>query len=304
MKSLQVVGGYRPVLTFLVLVSIVASSCTKDESEHRRRRTGTETTAPPAAPSITLPPVLNPLLRFDISWEQSDALVPRTLSSVSYNPNSIENPGTGPRPVITPDPFNSGNKVLKITVDENNRDGDRIRSELTAWNLNAGMRQQAAYGFRFYIPTAFQTDQRAMNFIQLHSVSPFSRIPAIAFMLKQKQLDVNIAWATSLDNQTHQGDVHKFFDVTNWFGRWVNVVMIVNWYPDSNGYVSLYFDGSLAYTYNGPVGYNGDAQGPYFKWGLHYPGGELPAGSTSTSQTVYYDNIKIGNNVGYAEVQP
>lgn len=304
MKSLRLFSGYRPAFAYVVIVSLVLSSCSKDEAEHRTRRTGTTATAPPAAPSITLPPVLNPLLRFDISWEQSDALVPRTLSTVSYHPNSIENPGSGPRPSITTDPFNSGNKVLKITVDENNRDGNRIRSELTAWNLNTGMRQQASYGFRFYIPTTFKTDQQAMNFIQLHSVSPYSRIPAIAFMLKQNQLDVNIAWATSVDHATHQGDVHRFFDVTSWFGRWVSVVMIVNWYPDDNGYVKLYFDGSLAYTYNGPVGYNGDAQGPYFKWGLHYPGGILPYGSSSTSQTVYYDNIRIGNNVAYTEVQP
>lgn len=307
MKNQRKTLGYKPMLAAIVIASIVATSCSKDDSlDYRTRRTGTTTTPPPTttdpAPAAPTAPAGN--LKFDISWEQSDALSARSSgSTVAYFPNSIENPGTGPKPVIVTDPTNAANKVLNITVNNNSKDGTRIRTEMTAWNLTAGLKQKSAYGFRVYIPADFKTDQNAMNFVQLHDVSPYGRIPAISFMLKAKQLDLNVAWATTPNSSRHQGDIHKFLDVTNWFGRWVNVVMEVNWFQDASGYVKLYFDGSLVYTYNGPVGYAGDAQGPYFKWGLHYPGGILPAGSTTTSQRVLYDNIRIGNGVSYADVK-
>lgn len=301
MKCLELNTDCKFTLMCLVIVAFIASHCSKSNALTEPRRTGTN---PPGSTINNITPP-NPILKFDISWEQFDALIPRfTGDTVAYYPNSVENPGTGPVPVIVTDPTDNKNHVLNVTVNNDNRDGVRIRSELTAWNLTTGMRQKAAYGFRVFIPTNFRTDQHSMNFIQLHSISPYDRIPAIAFMLKQGQLDLNIAWATLPDAARHEDDVHKLFDVTDWYGRWVSVVMLVNWFPDNDGYVKLYFGDVLVYTYEGPVGYNGDTQGPYFKWGLHYPGGELPDGSTTGSQSVLFDNIRIGNNVGYDDVRP
>lgn len=248
----------------------------------------------PYKPIMVTPPPLPVNYLFNLSWEQADALQSKT--GYGYQVNSWENPGTGIKPMIVDDPILPGNKVLKIGVNKNNKDGTRIRSEFTAWNLTGGMSLKSTYSMRILIPSDFKTDQNAMNFIQLHDVSPYGRIPAISFMLKAQKLDLNIAWATTPGSSRHQGDIHKFFDVPDWFGRWVTITMEVNWFQNANGFVKLYFDGAPVYTYTGPVGYAGDAQGPYFKGGLHYPGGILPAGSTDVTQRVYYDNIKIYND--------
>lgn len=245
------------------------------------------------APPVVVPPGSRSNLWKEITFSETNPLNLFT---------SLETFGT--KPSVVNDPTNSSNKVLKVLVTNSSKDGDRIRNELTLWNLTEGLRQHATYGLSVYIPTTFKTDNNVMNFIQFHNAGKPGMIPNISFGLKGKELDLNIAWMVNATASTHS-DLHKFFDVSDWFGKWVNIVMDINWFPDMNGYFKLYKDGVLLYEYKGPMGYNGDAQGAYMKVGLHFPGGVLPAGSTATSQTVYYDNIRIGNkNSTIKDVQP
>ena len=237
---------------------------------------------------------------FNITWEQSNALTPK--SGYGYQPNSIENPVTtgGMKSVIVTDPAGGLNKVVKIGVNTGNKDGSRIRHEMTAWNLTEKLRQKANYSVWIYVPATFKTGQDVMNFLQWHDVSPSTdkqgRIPNLSIGFKGKMLDINIAWQRDPAQVRHEaGDIHQPIDASSWFGRWVFVEIDCYWSPDAAGYFNFYVDKKLLYTYSGPMGYNGDVQGPYFKWGLQYPGGVLPAGSTATSQTLYFGDIIIKN---------
>lgn len=220
---------------------------------------------------------------------------PNNIFEGSSLPNSRETFGNWPPKVV-----NSGGRtgVLQVGVNSTSKDGNRIRNEITQWNLPT-LKAHATYSIDVFIPANFKTDQNSNNFIQFHNAGRSGMIPNVSFMLKGKQLDLNIAWTTRVG--ASHSDVHYFFDVSNWWGRWVTIYMDVNWFPDATGYFKLYFDGNPAVSTdksfngvrNGPMGYIDDTQGPYGKIGIHYPSGVLPAGSTENSQYVLYDNFII-----------
>lgn len=244
-------------------------------------------------PVVVPPPVVNPPSGEVVANLKFDN--PSNIFEGSSLPNSKETFGNWPPKVI-----NGGgrNGVLQVGVNNTSHDGDRIRNELTQWNLPT-QKVHATYSIDVYIPSTFKTDQNSNNFIQFHNAGRSGMIPNVSFMMKGKQLDLNIAWTTKVG--ASHSDVHYFFDVSNWFGRWVTIYMDVNWFPDANGYFKLSFDGKPAVSidnsfkgaYNGPMGYIDDKQGAYFKFGIHYPANVLPAGSTETSQNVLYDNLII-----------
>lgn len=253
-------------------------------------------------------------LQFNLTFSEPDALNARnsTPGVTSWFPNSKENPGTTGKviPTVIADPYNSQNKVLRMGINTKNTDDGRLRNEMTAWNLTDGANQHAVYHFEVFIPNGYIFGTSSNNFIQFHDVSPFGRIPAVSFMLKKmsgiSKLDLNIAWATTPNNPGHQGDIHEYFDVTSWIGKWVKIDLDINWFQNSSGYFKMYLNGSNTpfYSYTGPIAYAGDEQGPYMKWGLHDASGVLPPGSTENSELILYDNIRIATgNVTLADVR-
>lgn len=251
------------------------------------------TTIPPI-PGTTIPPTTVPPnpepepnpenLVADMEFEDSDPFKDFT---------SFET--FGPAPTVVTDPLKPNNKVMKVLINDSSRDGDRLRNEATIWNLNDGMKVRATYGIKVFLHEGFKSDDNSNNFIQFHNAGIPGLIPNISFMLKNKTLDLNLAWQTD-PNKTNWDDLHEYFNVSDWFGRWVEIGMDTNWFQDETGYFKLFLDGVKVYEYNGPMGYAGDTMGPYMKVGLHYPAGTLPAGSTQSSQYVLYDNVKVGNN--------
>lgn len=201
----------------------------------------------------------------------------------------------GPPPTVVTDPLHPNNKVMKVLINDSSADGDRLRNEATIWNLNSGMKVRATYGVKVFLHDGFKSDDNSNNFIQFHNAGIPGMIPNISFALKNKVIDLNIAWQED-PGKTNWNDLHEYLEVSDWFGRWVEIGMDTNWFQDETGYFKLYLDGVKIYEYNGPMGYAGDTMGPYIKVGLHYPAGKLPAGSTQSSQYVLYDNVKVGND--------
>lgn len=181
--------------------------------------------------------------------------------------------------------------VLRVMINSKNKDGDRLRNELTLWPF-AKNGMKGTIEIDVFIPKGFAVDNGSNNFIQFHNAGKAGMIPNVSFMLKANyQLDLNLAWA--LPGATTHTDLHKWFDLSAWPGTWRKIKMEINWVQSSAGYFKLYFDGAWVYTYNGPMGYAFDTQGAYLKWGIHYPAGVLPAGATETSQWVQYDNLIV-----------
>lgn len=217
---------------------------------------------------------------------------PSNIFEGSSLPNSKETFGNWP-PKVVDAAGRTG--VLQIGVNNTSHDGNRIRNELTQWPW-ATLNTHGTVSVDVYFPTGFKTDNNSNNFIQIHNAGKPGAIPNVSFMLKANmQLDLNLAWQTdpNWNGSPLHKDLHKFFDLSKWVGSWHTIKMDINWFPNSQGYFKLYFDGALVYTYNGPMGYAFDKQGPYLKWGLMYPSNSLPIGSSETSQYVLYDNLII-----------
>lgn len=223
---------------------------------------------------------------------------PSNIFEGSSLPNSKETFGNWIPKVV-----NMGGRtgVLQVGVNNTSTDGSRLRNELTQWNVPT-LNTHAVYEWAVYFPVGFKTDNNSNNFIQIHNAGKSGAIPNVSFMLKSNmQLDLNLAWQTDpkWNGSPLHNDVHYWFDLSKWIGSWHTIKMEINWFPNSQGYFKLWFDGVPAVSkdgafrgvHNGPMGYAFDTQGPYFKFGLHYPVGALPTGSTQTSQYVLYDNI-------------
>lgn len=202
----------------------------------------------------------------------------------------------GPKPIVVNE---QGRSALKVTINSTAMDQDRLRNELTIWPHKT-LKEHGGYEITFFIPQGFKVDNNSNNFIQFHNAGRSGMIPNVSFMLKSGfQLDLNIAW-TLTANASIWSDKHFFFNVSDWVGRWVTLKLEANWFQDSSGYLKVWVDGKplsngtdFIGQYKGPMGYTGDVQGPYLKWGLMYPAKVLPAGATETSQNVLYDNITI-----------
>ena len=128
----------------------------------------------------------------------------------------------------------------------------------------------------------------AINLVDLDSVSMNNA--AIAMFTKNGNWELGMKYGGSVDLGFYDKDV------------WTDWVIHVKFSAESDGVFEIWKNGKLMLRRNGRNNYN-DLKGNIFKIGIYKYGWAQGYPSTTTFRTLYYDEIKIGNeNASYAEV--
>ncbi len=75
-------------------------------------------------------------------------------------------------------------------------------------------------------------------------------------------------------------------------GKWIKWTYHIKWSYNDNGFIKIYKDGKLFYTYNGSTGFKDD-QGPYIKFGLYNSSWKNDKNTGSSLQESYVDYVKV-----------
>jgi hypothetical protein len=182
------------------------------------------------------------------------------------------------------------------------RPGDYIsqghRAELRD-PLNAPLEEAVWYGFSTLIPRLYcVSDGVGLVLAQWHDQAKLgdpSGKPPIAIRYRDRQLFVTGAYGKFASPDPDRR--YKFADVADIaLGVWHDFVFRVFWSRHGTSDVDAWLNGERFIEWRGPLGYENEAEGPYFKLGVYC--------SPPDAKTVvaYHDNYSRGHS--YAEVDP
>jgi len=217
---------------------------------------------------------------------------------------------------LTTEYIRSGAKAYKFSM--TNNDGSTIREELSLWNYfdtgnnNFEIGREYWIGFSMLFGPGYKSPVLSTWAVhhQYHGVpDPLARCSSPPEPYRNPLLFINIkndAWrigglwdsracTPALGNYEGQ---YAYSPGSYTTGEWIDFVIHVKWSYGPDGVVELWKDGEVWMDRTGPNCFN-DIKGPYMKIGIYTP---LDLGQT---QTIYYDELKIGNaSSSYAEVSP
>lgn len=173
------------------------------------------------------------------------------------------------------------------------------RAELTASNVND--QGDMWYGFSCYFETpvngAYWTGSYGGHFIQWHPNNGSGSAELAIYGSEGKwDVTVNPSGGPGGTHQTTTASGGSLKKITA--NVWHDVVFHVNW-ASSGGMVEVWIDGELYFTKSNLSW----APNPYLKFGMNR-WGNCNNGAPCDTWVIYYDNIKIGRNVTYADVAP
>ncbi|BAC92206.1 polysaccharide lyase [Gloeobacter violaceus] len=171
------------------------------------------------------------------------------------------------------------------------------------------------YAFSVYLPVDWETDEDSYDIIaQWHDSPDFDlgetwRSPALNLQVAAGNWKINRRWdpnPVTYDNTPGPGGGTESIGLGPYSkGVWTDWVLHVNWSYEDNGVLEVWKNGVLVLAREGPNTYN-DQTGPYLKLGIYKPDWKYdPAESTTSSRTLYIDEVRIGNSKAtYEEVSP
>jgi hypothetical protein len=194
----------------------------------------------------------------------------------------------------------NGNYSAKFILNKSDPEsGKSKRTELTDWNGRmTDPISERWYGLSMFLPTSYITDPCEEIVFQWHGVNALDlngnsmKHPPIAMLTR------NGCWELMVrGTKINLGAYEK--------NAWTDWVLHIKFSYLSDGQMQIWKNGKLVLTRtNQPNSYN-DLVGNYFKIGIYKYGWKDGYPTTTTSRSIFYDEIRIGNeNSSYAEVVP
>lgn len=237
------------------------------------------------APSTTAASSQN--LIFQGTFEEANSL--NDLYLEKANENSITRSSEQVR---------GGSNAVKFILNKTDADvADSKRSEAVL-EVQEMPKFERWYGMSIFLPSSYVAEPveeavfqwHAINLVDLDSV--LMNNAAIAMYTKNGKWELGMKYGGTFDMGVYDTNV------------WTDWVIHVKFSAGPDGVFEIWKNGKLMLQRNGLNNYN-DLKGNFFKIGIYKYGWAQGYPSTTTSRTLYYDEIKIGNeNSSYAEVAP
>jgi len=191
-----------------------------------------------------------------------------------------------------------GDKAARFEL----RPGDYIsqghRAELRDW-LNAPLEQETWYGLSFLLPEDFPIHEGVGCVLaQWHDQAKLgdpSGKPPLAIRFKAGRLFITGAQSCIASHEPDQR--FELFSRDDFpLGVWCDVVFRIFWSQHKETQVEAWMNGERIIHFHGKLGYENEAVGPYFKFGMYCHG------AFATPHVAYHDNYSRGHS--FAEVNP
>jgi hypothetical protein len=139
--------------------------------------------------------------------------------------------------------------------------GDRVRSELGAWDKNNRFRNEQWFSFSIYIPEDYKTISPTItSFYQIYETG------------KGPALKIEDSWGTMIANIKIKGgtvEEKNLLSINDMKGKWTHVVMNNNYSKNKDkGFYNIWVNSNYAASYKGQT-HGGAAKGLYVKAGLY-----------------------------------
>ncbi|NEU09988.1 hypothetical protein GZH53_16810 [Flavihumibacter sp. R14] len=281
-------------LTALLFGAIVlASSCKKDESLNLNN----EILNQPGARTMATGTVSSGSLLNSSTFEESNAI---SLWQSEANPGAITRSNTVAR---------EGSYSAKFSINKTDAliSGSyraEIKTDLMPIN------SERWYGMSVFLPSTYVKDPIPESIFQWHNVPNFKAGETWSSYKFQNpwRLETNngrLVFVHQYGTQSGSFAGSKSYDLGEYqVGVWTDFVVHFKATFASDGIFELWKNGSKVLTINGPGVYYNDESGPYMKMGI-YKWGWSGTGSTVSNRTLYFDQIKIGDQTSsYNDVAP
>lgn len=164
------------------------------------------------------------------------------------------------------------------------------------------------YGMSINLPTSYIADPNEEVLFQLHATADDGEghtSPPVALQTKDGRWRMQILWDSRAINTSQNWSNVKIIDLGAYEkGAWTDWVFHIKSSYQTDGLIEIWKNGKLVATYNGPNNYN-DKVGNFLKMGIYKWGWKEGIYSTTTKRTLYFDEIRIGNqNSSYEDVAP
>ncbi|HEY1023908.1 MAG TPA: malectin domain-containing carbohydrate-binding protein [Sphingobacteriaceae bacterium] len=259
--------------------TVLASSCDKNESEARpAAEIGHQTMATTSAGSSFI---------FNSSFEGATSVSDEYLEGATAN--SITR---------SAEQAKTGSYSAKFVLNKTDAIvGGSKRSEmLLDWVEQPKFERW--YGMSIFVPSSYVNDPAEEQLFQWHAMGT-------------KDLDGVSMVNSPMAMYTKNGRWEFFMKYGGTFdlgpyekGKWTDWVVHVKFSHESDGIFELWKDGKLVVKTTGRNNYR-DLKGNYFKIGVYKYAWTDGYASTTTTRTLYYDDVKIGDGTSsYADVAP
>lgn len=191
-----------------------------------------------------------------------------------------------------------GTKACRFEIGPGDYVSQGVRAELRDW-YNAPLDAVTWYGFATYLPQSL-ADLRGTGIVlaQWHDQAelgdPSGKPPIAIRYLDGALLFTGAFSEVASPDPDKRYLFHKIADIRH--GVWLDFVFRIRWSHLQDARVDAYLNRSSLFSFEGPLGYRNQIQGPYFKIGV-YASGEIDA-----PVVAYHDNYSRG--ASYDEVDP
>jgi hypothetical protein len=279
-------------VTLSILIIILSQGCNKHFSEglHSIHIARTE--------SKTNPVIVFDSLLINSSFEETNAI---SLWQSEANPAAITRSNTVAR---------AGSYAAKFSINKT----DALVSGSYRAEIKHDMLPKNAerwYGMSVYLPTSYATDPIPESIFQWHNVPNFGAGEDWGRYKFQNpwRLETNngrlrfVHQYNTVASDPNSSVASKAYDLGPYtLGVWTDFVVHFKASATSDGFFELWKNGTKVMTITGPGVYYNDETGPYMKMGI-YKWGWSGTGSTVTNRTLYWDEVKMGNeNSSYNDV--
>ena len=262
---------------------VMASSCKKDDSPELSTNQLSQSGETIMATGTTS----TSNLLFQNTFEATDAL--STLYLEKANTNSITRSAEQAR---------GGSNSVKFHLNKTdaNVSGSKRSEALLEWQESPKFERWI--GMSIFLPSSYVTDPAEESVFQWHAINSVDldgasmNNAAIAMYTKNGRWELGMKYGGSVDLGVYDKNV------------WTDWVIHVKFSAGSDGVFEIWKNGKLMFERNGRNNYN-DLKGNFFKIGIYKYAWPQGYASTTTSRTLYFDEIKIGNEKSsYLEVAP
>ncbi|MEM1003103.1 MAG: heparin lyase I family protein [Bacteroidota bacterium] len=201
--------------------------------------------------------------------------------------------------VIVKDPLQNGNKVLKFTLNRN----DKVihngkRSELKLPYITPG--SEYTYSFSLLLPKSYVADNDREIVSQWHS-KPDSHLgesgpgqPPLSLATYKGNWMLYRAWDSKPVTLKKQPEGKETINLGRYeTGTWTNWKFEIRWSHKNNGVIYVWQNDELVWSGEGPNTYN-DQRGPNYKVGIYKPGWKSnPQRSQVNTRTLFVDDVTV-----------
>lgn len=173
------------------------------------------------------------------------------------------------------------------------------RAELTDWDGRmTSVKSERWYGLSIFLPESYVTDPCEEQLFQWHGVnkSDLDGVDMSNSPLAMYTINGHWEFGSKFSGKFDLGAYEK--------KSWTDWVLHIKFSPGSDGLIEIWKNGRKILKKVGKNTYN-DRVGNYFKIGIYKYGWADNYFSTTTSRTLYYDEIRVGDkNSSYSDVAP